>query len=868
VIYTAGKVADDLSDFVYLPQHSSRNFVPLKSNNFTQDGGDISVNVAGDVRGALTNQLYSNWLFRQGQVNDEGAFDSTHPQTAWWVRFDRFQQGIGALGGGNVNVKAGGDIENLSVSSVTNGRMNAVVPSEDKLVVLGGGDVNVEAGKSILGGQFYAAKGALSLAAKEEIKEKEEVNGLPLYTTIALGDAQANIQAGGHLNIEAIINPTLVQQTFGTSSGVKPKVNITNTSDIKKSVFSTYTDASSIALTSLAGDVNLHNSTDGLTSAYNNVGDNTGINWDQFSYNKDVLSIVPGSLTANAFTGDINVKGKMILSPSSLGTLELLAQQNINIGANVGMSDADVKGSSIASGLTKPLSTGMAPIYGSPEVPSNHALVPVHANDAEPVRVYAVEGDIAGTPDNNNTFYFAKAAHVIAGQDFTNLGVIGQNIHDSDVTLIKTGRDLLYTTDAQWLNKLQLGGAGRFEFEVGRNLDLGKSLGISTVGNIVNSALSSNGADVQIAVGVPNGVDYSGTVDRLLTAINQAGGGAVSDSTLWQVRWLTGNSQLENKAESLLAAVQETKNQGAEVVRTSVRSMFYQALLATGKDHNNPDSPYAGEYTRGYDTIALVFPGSDEKNADGTAKNYVGNLSLPLTSIKTNAGGDIEYMLPGGGALIGYEQVSDAQLPSNRTTVDTGIVVLGEGSVRGFTRDSQIVNQSRVLTVGGGDILLWSSEGDLDAGKGKRTAVSVPPPVISVDAQGNVKVVLQGAATGSGIGALGADAGNVDLIAPNGTVNAGDAGVRAKNVNIAAQIVLNAANISASGSATGTQVADTGALASVVAGSSGVGSDATKNIASDAAKSVADAAANAFAKPVMPSLISVDVLSIGNGQGL
>ena len=100
--------------------------------------------------------------------------------------------------------------------------------------------------------------------------------------------------------------------------------------------------------------------------------------------------------------------------------------------------------------------------------------------------------------------------------------------------------------------------------------------------------------------------------------------------------------------------------------------------------------------------------------------------------------------------------------------------------------------------MGGGDVLLWSSEGDIDAGKGKKSATAVPPPLIKVDAQGNVTQELQGAASGSGIGALssgGKPAGDIDLIAPTGTVNAGNAGIRANNLNIAAQVVLGADNI-------------------------------------------------------------------------
>ena len=72
-----------------------------------------------------------------------------------------------------------------------------------------------------------------------------------------------------------------------------------------------------------------------------------------------------------------------------------------------------------------------------------------------------------------------------------------------------------------------------------------------------------------------------------------------------------------------------------------------------------------------------------------------------------------------------------------------------------------------------------------------------------------VQTDLSGLATGGGIGVLatvkGVTPGNVDLIAPAGTVDAGDAGIRVSgNLNIAAAQVLNAANIQVSGSSAGT----------------------------------------------------------------
>jgi hypothetical protein len=140
---------------------------------------------------------------------------------------------------------------------------------------------------------------------------------------------------------------------------------------------------------------------------------------------------------------------------------------------------------------------------------------------------------------------------------------------------------------------------------------------------------------------------------------------------------------------------------------------------------------------------------------------------------------------------------------------------------------------------------------------------------VLVDPQSaNVKTDLAGLATGGGIGVLAsvADvaAGNVDLIAPTGVVNAGEAGIRATgNLNIAAIEVLNAGNISAGGASTGLPPPVVGPnIASLTAASSAAGSGigAAGNVPSpqNTASSGEDDAA---------SIITVQVLGYGGGEG-
>jgi hypothetical protein len=158
--------------------------------------------------------------------------------------------------------------------------------------------------------------------------------------------------------------------------------------------------------------------------------------------------------------------------------------------------------------------------------------------------------------------------------------------------------------------------------------------------------------------------------------------------------------------------------------------------------------------------------------------------------------------------------------------------------------------------------MLWASYGDIDAGRGAKTASATPPPQVVIR---NDQVVLDttNSVSGSGIGVLLATAGiapgDVDLIAPRGEVNAGDAGIRvAGNLNIAALRVLGADNIQVSGASTGVPVAQsTGAVASVAAGAGSTAAAATQGAADLARSGMQDSG-------YRPSFITVRVLGFGS----
>jgi hypothetical protein len=822
----------------------------------------------GNITGTPSAQLYSNWLFRQGAAN---SFTGEYTrQAAWWVRFDQFQQGVGALGGGNVTLQAGGNVENVSASAPTQARMTATAPDATKLVTTGGGDVRVTTGGDLLSGQYYADRGDVVITAGGKVGSGQSVLGNPLYTILALGDARAFVSAQGDVNLHTVLNPHLVVQ----SSGNNATFNVNNVTSPSWSLFSTYGKDSGVDMRSLDGKVTMHNgggeSAD-IRGAYQKTQgvNGPGLNFNiANSYKPNLLSLLPPNLSAIAFQSDVVMNDgptDLVLYPSARAQLTLLAANSINIPASISMSDRDP--ALIPSAVRPGRESSQFPttlLLGA-DLVLVHAAVPVHTGDTQPARVYAVAGDIRGNTEGIPNLDLSKAVRVRAGQDVRDLAILAQHVNKGDISRVEAGRDVVFTSGNSRLEnaKIWVGGLGRLEVTAGRNVDLGTSAGIVSRGDLDNAELPAGGADIHVAAGVgAQGIDYSGAVSRLVAELEKAGDNP-TDALLWQARWLVKNDNLEGA--DALQAVKAVQALDADTQREMVRSMVYSALLVTGRDSNNQDSPFAANYERGYAALELVFPGLREKNEDGSFKNYQGEINLFASRIKTERGGNIEFMVPGGDLIVGLTNTPAILVDVGNDVL--GMLTVAKGDVRGFVRNNITVNQSRILTVGGGDVLLWSSEGDIDAGKGKKSATAVPPPLIKVDAQGNVTQELQGAASGSGIGALssgGKPAGDIDLIAPTGTVNAGDAGIRANNLNIAAQVVLGADNIAVAGTSTGTPVADASAVTATTSGSTSQGDDVSKATAALSQNLSEAARVSETMKKLKPTFISTEV--IGHGE--
>ncbi|MDZ4262950.1 MAG: hypothetical protein U1B30_11555, partial [Pseudomonadota bacterium] len=457
-------------------------------------GGDVALDVAGNINGAGTNQLITDWLQRMGDFGEDGIIP-----TAWAASFKdyddqpMFKQNLGVFGGGNLSVRAGGDIDRLSAVVPTTGRPDGEYSGSfdngfitNKVTVLGGGgSLDVKAGGNINGGIFYVENGEGNITAGQSIQA--DTSGIA--PVLVLGDAKLSLQARNDLALESVVNSMMIPQSTQQPEGQE---------GLFESLFFSYGDNSSIALNSLSGDVTMRNDGSALTNKDNfpNVG--FGDN-EQRDNKLALMQIYPGDLSVSALQGSIYIDNSFTLFPSRQGNLSLLANGDITMHGgtsqiNVNMSDADplllpgsnapVRSSSLISSRERLQFSGASSLI--------HAAKPLHLNDQQSIEIVARQGSLRGSEDGAYAlaFYLPKQAHLVAGKDIRDILFLGQNLSSQDVTLIEAGRDITYSNRRGGTGQLApsgsimaLSGPGQLVLQAGRTVDLGTSYGVVTDGN-------------------------------------------------------------------------------------------------------------------------------------------------------------------------------------------------------------------------------------------------------------------------------------------------------------------------------------------------------------------------------------------------
>ena len=474
------------------------------------------------------------------------------------------------------------------------------------------------------------------------------------------------------------------------------------------------------------------------------------------------------------------------------------------------------------------------------------------------------------------------------GTTYLGSGNLFLNTTPQSVSVVSAGRDILGSYS-------YVGGPGLLEVDAGRNIDeIGSTNGsaqilnfgsIKSLGSLETGAPISltGGASISVLAGLTSAPDYTAFADLYLNAANQANlalpvtdpsnAGKVQQTYAAQLlAWLQANYGYTGTPEAALGTFLDSAFVPTASQAAFLRTVFYAELLASGQQYNDTASRFDGSYIRGQQAIDTLLPGAAGQGTAttgakaGVPEGYTGAITMASGSVvgvpglfdagvATEHGGDIDVLVPGGEVILG---TSGGTAPGG----GTGLITNGFGNIDVFAKDSVLLGQSRIFTNAGGNIQIWSAEGDINAGIGARTTIVYSPPVLSYDATGGLVESPAVPTSGAGIATQqplpSIPAGNIDLTAPQGTIDAGEAGVRSSgNINLAALHLANTAGIVAQGKTTGEVTAPS--ISASVAQAAGAAAGAATNAAQETLhpRSKAEEVA---------SEIEVEVISIGAGS--
>ncbi|WP_447778208.1 filamentous haemagglutinin family protein [Variovorax boronicumulans] len=938
---------------------------------YPDQGGNVLIaaggNLVGDIAGSQASSvLPGSWLWRQG--SGTAVIDTPIP-TSWWINFGTYTRaadggsdsgpplvgftGIGALGGGDIRIRVGGDAGAIGLrGSQSSGTNTAQDRSEGLVIAVGStGRVAADGTLALTGGGDIDMRVAGALNPQRGLSGGREKQVLTGAIANLRGQTQVGAASIGSLGLQSdtvmandIVDPRGKDPFAATTADARGGINLVpgdtamyldargdlvlgNAADPGRGAianssayavggasyngggngwFTLWTDRSAINLAAAGGNLtptSLRSALDGRIQTSSEDG------WIVYPsiFRAAALSgsLYYGYATLTSATRNPELlAASLTLAPSPTGDLQLLARDSIYAGLyGISRSGAD------AAALPTPFRPAFVGLpYDSSGIVVTNAAADGHAlgfgtafnrtilafgpntvssslanaAGAPPIRFYAAEGDIIGLKtgetvtlfNSSGTLYNAAApVRIKAGRDIVNTGdapgvsnigaIEGSSVRSNlvvhgnpdDVSIVSAGRDILYAN-------FDVGGPGTLEVTAGRNLLQEDRGGITSVGPVVPGD-TRPGASIALMAGVGAsaanaGLDMSAIRARYLdpskladaaTPLAGQPGKAAKTYEAELAAWLKARYGFAGGSAAEALAYFDAL--APEQQRIFLREVYYAELREGGREYNNPASSRSGSYLRGREMIATLFP-----DRDAAGKEIARNGDITMfggSGVRTNFGGDIEMLAPGGRIIVGAQ---GAVPPAT-----SGVMTQGQGNIRLFSEGSLLLGLSRIMTTFGGDIFAWSEKGDINAGRGSKTTVLFTPPKLVYDNLGNVEISPQAPSSGAGIATLAPIPevlpGDVDLIAPLGTIDAGEAGIRVSgNVNVAALQVVNAANIQVKGDSTGLPL-----VASVNVGAL-TNASAAASQASMAAQDVMQRD-RAAARQALPSVFTVRVLGFG-----
>ncbi|WP_374673712.1 filamentous haemagglutinin family protein [Ideonella sp.] len=859
----------------------------FRPDAFRVEGGDVRVEAGGSVRSRSVFRddayYYNAGTLLGVQPGAWQRIDEFGDQVIWDARPDEYgaglQHGLGAFGGGRIDVRAGRDVVDLTAAAPSSGFLDA----DGGAHTYGGGSVRVSAGRDVVNGVVQAGGAALVVDAGRDVAWRER----PVLT------------------VESSPSPGLLLAHEDTAVRVSGRRDVT----VGASTSSHALDGEWIS--GLAPQASLHVLAAGGALQYRADAELPSAE----NMGQPTFQLWPGQVTMAAPSGSVTLSGGGSSAPviqqaeSAAVRLDLLAGGSVQVDTDLqvnaswsqGVAHHDSSGSDPLSvdGSGLPGSAWLALEFNDLQRGDGAGL---DRSDRTPVRLVAGGGDVT----LGGSLRSARPVRLLAAGDIAFTGTnansglevqhqpqrLDGGASVSELSLLRAGGDITLGAAG-----VRVAGGGDLVLLAGRDIDLGRGAGIQAVGNVDNATrlptgsagvtlvagVRADGADYQAAslrgfgllgaagltkrsadlyallaaeggaapgLGSPEAaafaaLDTAGQLDRVrsllgpaaydaaiaryvrglpghagdsdaqaiaafatlsdvkrgaapgsllaeafgqrdaatrlpfLAAVARADAAASSPAFIGFVQAHTGRTGLS--LEQALAAFEALPLERqllrlnavlVDEVRTHGRAAV-AARLATEKE---------AAYDRGYAAINSLFAVDAPGRPDG-------DIRLPTTQVRTLQGSGITMLVPGGSVNAG--ETGSSTKPASAL----GVVTVGGGDIAGIAQGDILVNQSRIFTLAEGDILLWSSTGDVDAGRGAKTVVGAPPPVYRLDANGRIVVDTSGSFSGSGIAVLDPDSA-LDLYAPAGAIDAGEAGIRAVgSVTLGADVIRGADDI-------------------------------------------------------------------------
>lgn len=564
--------------------------------------------------------------------------------------------GISTANGGDLTLRAGQDITSLLpfAGGIQTDAGSGAFGAQP-------GDVTITAGRDV-SGHYVVRNGAGSITAGRDAGTASRLLALSVVT------GGWTVNAGRDLLLQEVRNPNGLFNNLGSSTSPNR-----HRFDYAPDAYTFLTAGNSVQLRG------------------------TGLPRYSDVFSQGMPPIYPGNLTIEAGAGGIVLGNDVVLYPSALGNLKITTTDG---GSLVGAKPGD-----LAQLVLSDSGKSQYRAFGDFGI-SDHATVPTHSGDDEPVRL-KIAGDLTGV-----LVGASKRAEISVGGDMVNSRFEGQNLRDSDVTFIHVAGDIRNRNEFTTLPSA-----------IAPNFTL-----FDPVLDLIYPPLTGG------AVGVERRFFYNAT-QRTLTYQGRMTGEQLQALLNLRVR------VFDTSGMPVILPNGEPATRHAEFLPVAI---LQQVFAASQDVPLNPDTGYrlggggvfeiraenldlgatvgiVSQGPRANPALAQLFTqGADLRVTLG------GTLDMFSSKIASLNGGAITIQA-GGAVNVGSRDftVSDAAARGIFTVDPSDVTVVARGDIN--------VNGSRIAGYDGGNVTVRSLEGNVDAGSGGTGAATVEKIYVDPD---------------------------------------------------------------------------------------------------------------------------------------